>query len=264
MWQTKFDESFHKALYVSYLDSQIFNLSFDRNVSRITEYFLTVNICKELQHWNGKNHYMYKIEPEKSTYALYKACFDNHRMKVGGNIFSPTLFSSYSDGYKENLELIRNGRVDILLSSVNNDHKASSEFIIEVKAINPSLTKIRQDFKRIQHYLCATVSGFQNHLKGGYIVFIMHINQNKVHNDEELQILSANFITRFRKFLNKACDSIIQFDIRTEIIDRESSENLIEQEIDDYGEVIDRTFSAFSVIVEINKRGGPLKHYPEA
>lgn len=259
MWQTKFDESFHKALYISYLDSQLYNLSFDRNVSRITEYFLTVNICKELQYWNGKNHYMYKIEPEKSTYALYKACFDNHRMEAEQDIFSPTLFSLYSYGYKENLELIRNGRVDILLSNVNNDHKASSEYIIEVKAINPSLTKIRQDFKRIQHYVCATVSGFQNHLKGGYIVFIMHINQNKVHNDEELQNLSDDFISRLRKYLNKTCNRIVHFDIRTKIIDKESSENLMSQEIEDYGEVVDRTFSAFSVIVEVNKLANPPK-----
>lgn len=35
-----------EALRESYLETQLLQLSFDRNISKITEYFITVNICK--------------------------------------------------------------------------------------------------------------------------------------------------------------------------------------------------------------------------
>ncbi len=253
MWEIKFDESFYNALYISYLDSQLYHLSFDRSVSSITEYFLTVNICKELQSWNSKNHYRYKIEPEKPTYLLYRSCFNNSRKETEANIFSPTIFASSSEGFAENLDKIRKGRVDIALSTADGDYKASSEYIIEVKGINPSFSSIQKDFIRIKHYLLATVIGFENNLKAGYIVFVIHINKNKVHNLKDLQGLRDNFLERLKIYLQRFTEDSIVYDIRHKIIDQQSLENLKNDIIDDYGEIVDRTFSAFSVIIELQR-----------
>lgn len=179
MKSSEFIEIALKSLRKSHSEAQIFNLSFNGNVTKITEYFITVNLCKELYEWNLNNNYKYKIEAEKSTFDFYQNCFECFQYEEKNNIFSKTLFASNCEEYSKNLSLIRKGKIDIVLSKNTNGYTDIAEYIIEVKSVNPTFTKLKQDFFRIQNYLNAKIPGFENSLISGFIVFIKHINTVK-------------------------------------------------------------------------------------
>lgn len=247
-----FKEITFTALKKSYIESQMLNLSFDRNVTKMIEYFITVNLCKELLNWNKKNHYQYKIEAEKSTYELYKDCFENFKLKE--NTFcSPTIFASDSKEFKENLKEIRKGKVDIALSKENISRNIS-EYIFEVKAINPSITELKKDFKRIKKYLNTEIPHFENSLKGGFIVFIKHHNnKRKIQNSNNLIQGKEKYINLLNEKLSIFKDFNIALNIYCDTIDLSDYESLHVFEGDDFGEVAYRTFFAFAVIIEIQK-----------
>ncbi|MEA9412594.1 hypothetical protein [Flavobacterium sp. PL02] len=254
MKKSQFEESIFIALNKSYVESQIFNLSFDGNVTKMTEYFITVNLCKELLNWNKKNHYPYKIEAEKNTFDLYKDCFENYKPKDKDSIFSPTIFSSNFQEFLENLKKIRKGKVDIALSTEKDTFNNISEYIFEVKAINPTINKLKEDFERIQNYINAEIPYFCNSLKGGFIVFIKHHNtEKKIQNREYLIKERDKYITKLKQSLSDLSNKNIISNINTNTIELSDYEGLHVFDGDDFGEIAYKTFFAYSVIIEIKK-----------
>jgi hypothetical protein len=247
-----FKEVTFKALKESYVESQILHLSFDGNVTKMTEYFITVNLCKELLKWNKKNHYPYKIEAEKNTDALYKDCFENYK-RIGDDIFSPTIFASNCKEFKENLNTIRKGKVDIALST-NDMSRNFSEYIYEVKAVNPGIGELRKDFERIQKFLNTEIPNFENSLKGGFIVFIKHYNsKRKIQNRNSLIQGKNKYINGLKEKLSVLKAFNITLCIETDTIDLSDYESLHVIEGDDFGEVAYNTFFSYAVIIEIQK-----------
>lgn len=260
MTEKELKEIAFKSLRESYSETQVFNLSFDGNVTKITEYFITVNLCKELYKWNQNNHYQYIIEAEKCTSKFYENCFECFKYEEKDNIFSPTIFSKNDDAYERNYSPIRKGKIDIALSKMTNGFTNIAEYIIEVKSINPNLTKLKEDFKRIQHYLNAKIPKFKNSLKSGYIVFIRHINNSrKVQSAEDLSQEKEIYLNNLKENLSSIGSDNINFDINVESIEYSPYENLkLHDENCDFGEIAHNTYTAFSVIIEIKKCDQPV------
>lgn len=251
MTSSQFKEIAFKALRESYYETQVFNLSFDGNVTKITEYFITVNLCKQLYLWNSNNYYPYKIEAEKATYDFYQNCFEHYKLEEKDNIFSKTLFSSNFEEFNKNLTPIRKGKIDIVLSKATNQYRDVSEYIIEVKSVNPTLNKLKDDFKRIQSYLTAEIPNFENSLKSGFIVFIKHINKlRKIQNNQNLLESQQEYINYLSKHFTNLCSSGITNSISIKQIEHSPFESL-NIDSDDFGEIAYNTFTAFSIVVEI-------------
>jgi hypothetical protein len=245
-----------EALRESYIETQLLKLSFDRNVSKITEYFITVNICKKLFDWNKSEGYIYTIEAEKSTFDFFRNCFDTYTLKEPNNIFSKAVFSSDSEKFKDIHSIIRKGKIDIALSSNNsNYYNSSSKLIIEVKSVNPNFIKLCEDFERIQTYLDASIPNFDNSLENGYIAFIKHINQHrKIHNKGDLLKLKDRYISKLKNKLSALkLYSSINYEIFDKNIDMSSFEDLLVENGDDFSEVAYNTFIAFSVVIKIKR-----------
>lgn len=252
MSHNPFKKEIFTALRKSYLESQVLHLSFDRNVTKMIEYFITVNLCKEFLNWNKNNHYQYKIEAEKTTYKVFKDCFENYKY-IDNNIFIPGVFSSHTKEFKDNLKGIRNGKVDIALST-NNLSRNFSEYIYEVKAINPTMRELQKDLLRIQKYLNTEIPHFENSLKGGFIVFIKHYNNTrKIQNRSSLIRGKDKYINGLKEKLSVLKAPNIKFNIETDTIDLSDYESLHVMEGNDFGEVAYNTFFAYGVIIAIQK-----------
>jgi hypothetical protein len=249
-----FKEIAFKALSISYSESQLLRLSFDRNVTRLTEYFITVNLCKQLFKWNSKNNYQYKIEAEKETFEFYNNCFDCYRFKTEEQYFPDLIYASSHENFLKNISAIRQGRIDIAISREIDSRNVSTS-IIEVKSINPNLAKIKEDYNRIQQYLNADIPGFENSLQNGFIVFVKHINSlNKIQNKSDLDKLKESYLKRISKTLSSISYNNIDYTIHTDYIENSPFENLsLDENEDDFNEIAYRTFSAFSVIIEIKR-----------
>ncbi len=243
-----------QALRKSYSENQILRLSFDGNVKRLTEYFITVNLCQQLLEWNSENHYQYKIEAEKKTFDFYNSCFESNKIEIIANSFPEMYYVSDQEEFLKNISIIRKGRIDITLSREINDRNIS-ESLIEVKSINPNLTKIKDDFNRIQQYLNSSITNFENLLKNGFIVFIKHINNiNKIQKKENLKKEKELYITNLKKRLSLITENNIEFDIYTDYIENSPYENLqMNYNDDDFSRIAYDTFSAFSVIIEVKR-----------
>jgi len=241
-----------QALRKSYSESQILRLSFDRNVNRLTEYFITVNLCQQLLNWNSENHYQYKIEAEKKTFDFYQNCFESYKIEIIENSFPETYYSSSHKNFLNNISSIRRGRIDIALSREINGRNIS-ESIIEVKSINPNLTKIKEDFARIQQYLNSNIPNFENSLKNGFIVFIKHTNNiKKIQNHDNLKKEKELYITKIKKNLSSIINHNINYKIYTDYIENSPYEKLRIDD-DNFNKIAYDTFSAFSVIIEIKR-----------
>ncbi|AYN03605.1 hypothetical protein [Flavobacterium sp. 140616W15] len=252
MTDNPFKAATFAALRKSYGECQVLKLSFDQNVTKMTEYFITVNLCKALLKWNEKDGYNYKIEAEKNTQTLYKNCFENYK-QLREDIWSPTIFASQSKEYSQNYDAIRSGKVDIALSRICNSENIS-EYIFEAKAINPDMGELKKDFQRIQQFLAAEIPNFENSLKSGFIVFIMHHNNlNKIQKKESLMESQSACIDRleveFAEFKNPG----IGFKVQTEDINLSAAESRNITDGFDYGEEAYSTFYAYGVIIEIQK-----------
>lgn len=252
MTNNPFREAVFTALRNSYSECQVLNLSFDGNVTNMVEYFITVNLCKELLNWNEKNHYPYKIEAEKKTEKLYKDCFENCR-RLEESIFSPTIFASETAEFKNNLQGIRKGKVDIAISS-ENMQRNFSEYIYEVKAVNPVITELEKDFQRIQQFLNTEIPNFENSLKGGFIVFIKHHNdERKIQEKVCLQRVQKDYLSGVKSRLDKIKSSNIVFEIDTEDIILSDGRSLHIFDGFDFGEAAYNTYIAYGVIISIQK-----------
>ena len=247
-----FKNIFFDSLRNSYSESQVFNLSFDRNVTRLAEYFITVNLCKDLYKWNSENKHIYKIQAEKSTSGLFRNCFDIYCYPDNPDIFSQAVFSRSTAEYSDSLKKIRNGRVDIALTTSKNGYDDIAEHIIEVKGINPRISDLKRDFDRIQCYLNAEIPSFKNSFKSGYIVFIKHINHiKKIHSKSALDSLKSKYLNNVLEMCAIFCNPQNTFEIFDQSIDTADFESIHKSEGDDYNQLAYETFTAFSVIIKI-------------
>ncbi|MGI9650936.1 hypothetical protein [Chryseobacterium sp. RLHN22] len=249
---TAFKDIAFEALSISYSDSQLFRLSFDRNVTKITEYFITVNLCKQLFEWNSKNNYPYKIEAEKETFEFYRNCFESSIFKTNESYFPDEICVYSHENFLKNISSIRKGRIDITISKEIANRNISTS-IIEVKSINPPIAKLKEDYDRIQQYLNSSIPGFQNSLENGFIVFVKHINNlKKIQTQSDLSQQKESYLKRIKKVLTGISSENIDFVIHTDDIENSPFENLnLNKDDDDYNEIAYRTFLAFAVIIEL-------------
>ncbi|MEL1254098.1 hypothetical protein AAEO57_09950 [Flavobacterium sp. DGU38] len=250
MTQNPFKKEIFEVLRKSYAECQIFNLSFDENVTKMTEYYITVSLSKELLNWNEENKYPFKIELEKNTTRLFHDCFENY--KQIGDKWNPGTFASHSNEFKESHDAIRKGKVDIALSRTHNSRNIS-EYIFEVKAVNPDIGELKKDFQRIQQFLNAEVPDFENSFKGGFLVFLKHHNKNKIQNRESLIESQTTYINNLKSQLDEIKAAGTKFSIDCKTITLSDGESLQLQNGYEHGEEAYKTFFAYGVIIAIQK-----------
>ncbi|WP_218597745.1 hypothetical protein [Polaribacter sp. NJDZ03] len=248
----EFEEIIFEGLRNTYFEHQELQFSFfDENIFNITEYLITVNICKSIHLWNKKNKYPYKIELEKKTFDFFRNCFDNHK-RDGETIFSPTIFSIHEKGFKENIEKIRKGRLDIALSKNETNYKGSSEYIFEIKSINPQPSLLLKDFERIKRFLNTEIKGFKNYFKAGYLIFFIHHNNfKKIETKKELSDKKEQRLKRIKDKLEEICPNNISLKIQTDNIVHYGVEQLRLENGFDYNEESYKTLIFSSVIIKI-------------
>lgn len=169
-----------QGLINGYKENILFTQNYSDLQSRIIEYLIVVNVAQELKEYCFKHGI--EINLEFSLNDFYNNAFPSARIE--GGIFDSKLLNRKNHSPEDS----KSKRLDIVLTTetvfdgVTSSSKKSFAGI-EIKAINQSNKKIKQDIIRISKALNLTDPISDNHIKAGFACFFKRL-------DKEGKILS--------------------------------------------------------------------------
>lgn len=166
-----------QGLINGYKDNILFTQNYSDLQSRIIEYLIVVNVAQELKEYCFKNGL--DINLEYSLNDFYNNAFPS--AVIEGGIFDSKLLNRKNHSPEDS----KSKRLDIVLTSeiANNGEPFNSKksFVgIEIKAINQSNKKIKQDIIRISKALNLTDPISDNHIKAGFACFFKRFDKEEI------------------------------------------------------------------------------------
>jgi hypothetical protein len=247
-----------KGLRKGYNQNQILHTSFIDNKSSIVEYLLTVNVAQQLIDWNERYDNTYSLYLEYPTELFFKNAFLPF-MDVGNDIFNKNTIQPKVLKSLNEKEEIRTGKIDLVVSKGKIGYGDFKESVIgiELKRINPNLTKVLEDIKRLVIAIELEDEDFNNSIQSGYCIFIKRLGGNRRPSRE--QALEKAMRKSIKHITTKIKANIkttkAKINIHNELIDIKTLEYFKAQNREDLSsdEVAEETKVVFSVLVRISR-----------
>jgi hypothetical protein len=171
------EELIKKGLINGYKENIIFTQNYSDLQSRIIEYLIVVNVAQELKEYCFKNGL--DINLEYSLNDFYNNAFPS--AIIEGDFFNTKLLNRKNHSPEDS----KSKRLDIVLNSeiVNNGEPFNSKksFVgIEIKAINQSNKKIKQDIIRLSKALNLSDPISDNYIKAGFACFFKRFDRENI------------------------------------------------------------------------------------
>lgn len=165
-----------RGLINGYKDNILFTQNYSDLQSRIIEYLIVVNVAQELKEYCFKHGI--EINLEYSLNDFYNNAFPSARIE--GGIFDSKLLNRKNHSPEDS----KSKRLDIVLTTetafdgVTSSSKKSFAGI-EIKAINQSNKKIKQDVIRLSKALNLTDPISENYIKAGFACFFKRFDREE-------------------------------------------------------------------------------------
>lgn len=190
------------GLMNGYKENILFTQNYSDLQSRIIEYLIVVNVAKELKEYCFKNGI--EINLEHSLNDFYNNAFPTV-------IFSGGFFSSKAIRRKNHSpEDSKIKRLDIVLTSeINNEGELGfpskkSIIGIEIKSINQSNKKIKQDIIRLSKALNLTDSISENYIKAGFACFFKRFDkEDKILSKEAYEVKAKKELEKWYSYFQE-------------------------------------------------------------
>jgi hypothetical protein len=171
------EELIKKGLINGYKENILFTQNYSDLQSRIIEYLIVVNVAQELKEYCFKNGL--DINLEYSLNDFYNNAFPS--AIIEGDFFNTKLLNRKNHSPEDS----KSKRLDIVLNSeiVNNGEPFNSKksFVgIEIKAINQSNKKIKQDIIRLSKALNLSDPISDNYIKAGFACFFKRFDRENI------------------------------------------------------------------------------------
>ena len=172
---TEIEDLIKKGLINGYKENILFTQNYSDLQSRIIEYLIVVNVAKELMHYCFQNGI--EINLEHSLNDFYNNAFPSV-------IFSSEIFGSEATRRKNHSpEDSKIKRLDIVLTQeIKNKGElgfASKKSLvgIEIKSINQSKKKIKEDVIRLSKAMNLVDDVSENNIKAGFACFFRRFDK---------------------------------------------------------------------------------------
>ncbi|QXP63245.1 hypothetical protein [Polaribacter sp. HaHaR_3_91] len=201
----------------AYLENTALNFQESDFQIRMIEYLINVNVAKSLYVWaaikNINIHFEYPLK------GFFLNAFDE-------------------DNWKQNLS--RNDKdskfddkriLDIALTGSQNNNSNASLIGLEIKSINKSESKIKEDVDKLSDALSIKDKVSENSIKAGYSLFLEDLNEGSGEkNNAELEKKKENLLHNWELRLEKYRDQypLLNYKILTNDIVKFSNEDLPE------------------------------------
>lgn len=189
------------GLIYGYKENILFTQNYSDLQSRIIEYLIVVNVAQELKEYCFKNGL--DINLEYSLNDFYNNAFPS--AVIEGGIFDSKLLNRKNHSPEDS----KSKRLDIVLTSeiANNGEPFNSKksFVgIEIKAINQSNKKIKQDIIRLSKALNLKDPISENYIKAGFACFFKRFDrEEKILSREAYEAKAKKEVEKWQRYFEE-------------------------------------------------------------
>lgn len=245
-----------QGLINGYKDNILFTQNYSDLQSRIIEYLIVVNVAQELKEYCFKHGI--EINLEYSLNDFYNNAFPS--AIVEGEIFNTKLLNRKNHSPEDS----KSKRLDIVLTSemANRGETFSSKKSfagIEIKSINQSNKKIKQDVIRLAKALNLNDPISDNYIKAGFACFFKRFDkEHKIMSNEDYEINAKKELEKWETYFNELRKMYMQlrFTIsEIKVTNLRVEENIahFKEEQYDYSEVAQSTGFINAYIIRIDR-----------
>ena len=190
-----------QGLINGYKENILFTQNYSDLQSRIIEYLIVVNVAQELKEYCFKNGL--DVNLEYSLNDFYNNAFPS--ALIEGDFFNTKLLNRKNHSPEDS----KSKRLDIVLTTENANNgepfNSKKSFIgIEIKAINQSNKKIKQDVIRLSKALSLTDPISENYIKAGFACFFKRFDrENSILSKKEFDAKAKREVAKWETYFEE-------------------------------------------------------------